>query len=99
MNTTNMFGPSEQAAFGGISSYPQLAYTFTTPDISGNTAYAFTGGTALPAETFIAAIINCRRPKPKHEPACDSVPEPASLIMVSSGLMLLVGVLRRRFVG
>jgi len=99
MNTTNMFGPLEQDAFAGIPSYFELAYTFTTPDISGNTVYAFTGGTALPAETFIAAITNCRRPKPKQEPVCDPVPEPTSLILMSSGLMLLAGVLRRRFVG
>lgn len=32
----------------------------------------------------------------QNPPGCDAVPEPASVIMMGSGLMLLAGVLRRR---
>ena len=40
-----------------------------------------------------------RKPHRRHHrnpPGCDAVPEPASLLMMSSGLMLLGGVFRRR---
>ena len=100
-----MFGPLEQAAFGGIPSYFQLlVYTFTAGNISGNTAYSFTSSTALPAGTFIDAVAvnGCKQFSAPFTTAGlvgDPIPEPASLTLMGSGLMLLAGVLRRRFQG
>lgn len=40
-----------------------------------------------------------RKPPRRHHhnpPGCDAVPEPASVVMMTSGLILLAGVLRRR---
>ena len=105
MNATNMFGPLEQAAFGGIPNYFQLlVYTFTAGSLNGNTAYSFTSSTALPAGTLIAAIAeSCGKQLitsfTTAAMVCAPIPEPASLVMMSSGLLLLAGVLRRHFRG
>ena len=105
MNATNTFSPLEQAAFGGIPSDLQLQVdTSTTGHKNGDTADSFTRSTLSAAETFIADLAaECdrykHRHKRRHEPDSGPVPEPASLVMLSSGLVLLAGVLRRRFTG
>jgi hypothetical protein len=102
MNTTNMFGGLEQHAFGSIPSYFQLlVYTLTTGNINGNTSYSFFSSTPLPPGTFLAAVADGGQqfstPFTTAGLAAASTPEPAALSMISSGLLLLLAVLGRRF--
>jgi hypothetical protein len=101
MNTSNMFGSLEQNAFGSIPDYFQLlVFTFTTGDINGNTTYSFTSSAALPAGTLVAAVADGGKqfstPFTTAGLVMASVPEPATLSTMGSGLILLLGLLRRR---
>ena len=102
MNTTNMFGGLEQHAFGSIPSYFQLlVYTFTTGNIIGNTSYSFISSTPLPPGTFLAAVADGGQqfstPFTTAGLVTASTPEPPALSLMSSGLLLLLGVLCRRY--
>jgi len=101
MNTTNMFGSVEQQAFGSIPGYFQLlVFTFTTGTINGNTSYSFASSTSLTAGTLIAAVADGGKqfstPFTTAGLVTALVPEPATLSTMSSGLILLLGLLRRR---
>jgi hypothetical protein len=70
---------------------------------SSSTREGFTSDLRSPIPTDILDDW-CKRPRfhePHHprQPDCDPVPEPGSLIMLSSGFMLLAGAIRRRLRG
>ncbi len=101
MNSTNLFGSQEQAAFGSTpTSFEIYEYTFT-PDFQSQTAYTINFANALPNGTFLAASGGSN---PFSTPftttglvdAPTSVPEPTSVLLLATMGLILGTVYRRR---